>query len=127
MNRNEKVARLSTSGKAHEDIGIAIQHFAALGDTREATVIELVANAHAGDIRRALESVELWSFPDRANQILRVCESILEGKRPASERFPLVITGQGDYTREVHAEDLEWGRPSKLWGRIKSRFATEGK
>jgi len=125
MNRSEKIARLTTSGKAHEDIGIAIQHFAALGDTREATVIELVANAHAGDIRRALESLELWSFPDRANQILRVCELILEGKRPAAERVPLVITGQGDYAREMHAEDVAWGRPSKLWGRIKSRF-TEG-
>lgn len=110
MNADEKIERLNRTGRVAEDVGLAIQHFTNAGNTKAAQTVALVNAECARKIEQQLEAVSAEPFPERATQVLEAAERVLEG----NGRIPLVRFGQGDYTRDIHAEDIAWGRPSKL-------------
>lgn len=110
MNTDQKIERLNRTGRVVEDVGLTIQHFTNAGNTRAAQTVALVNAESARKIEEQLEAVPAAPFPDRATQVLEAAERVLEG----SKRIPLVRLGQGDYTRDIHAQDIAWGRPSKL-------------
>ena len=94
--------RLNASGKAHEDIGLAIQWFVNQGDTQSAQTIELVAACRAGDMRRMRddEGVRSAEPAGNAEQVFDIATRIMQGGSKFNE-VPLVRLGQGDYTRDI--------------------------
>lgn len=95
-------ARVSWAKKA-EDVTIAMQNLASMGETLDATKIQLVIDSRLGDVVRVLQArTHGHASP---NQVLMAVDDVLMN-RVQPRKVPLVSLGQGDYKREIYEEDV---------------------
>jgi hypothetical protein len=107
-------ARVLWAKKA-EDVSIAMHNLASMGDTLEATKIQLVADQRMGELVRLLE-VRTRGAHASANQVVAACDDIIAGR--TVKQVPLVSLGQGDYRRDFYEDET-----AVKAGLIRSRWA----
>jgi len=89
--------------KRVEDLALIAQDLIADRNTGQATKMRLVCDEHLGDVVRALpERCELRGFSKGI--VMRVIDRV---SSPNADRdYPLVVTGQGNYRREICEVDI---------------------
>ena len=95
-------ARVSWA-KTAEDCCLAIHNLAAMGETLDATKIQLVIDSRLGDVVRVLQARTYGHASP--NQVLMAVDDVLMN-RVKPVKVPLVSIGQGDYKREIYEEDV---------------------
>lgn len=89
--------------KTAEDCCLAIHNLAAMGETLDATKIQLVIDSRLGDVVRVLQARTYGHASP--NQVLMAVDDVLMN-RVKPVKVPLVSLGQGDYKREIYEEDV---------------------
>ena len=107
-------ARVSWA-KTAEDCFIAMQNLASMGETLDATKIQLISRERLGELVNHLQSQTRGAHAS-ANQVVAACDDILVG-RVRCKPQPLIRLGQGDFTRDVFEEDLIRDRVRKQAGK----------
>lgn len=85
-----------------------MHNLASMGDTLEATKIQLVADQRMGEL---VNLVQLRTRGAHAspNQVVTACDDIIAGRTRKS--VPLVSLGQGDYRRDYYEDH----KAVKVW------------
>jgi hypothetical protein len=80
-----------------------MQNLAAMGETLDATKIQLVIDTRLGDVVRVLQA----RTPGHAspNQVLMAVDDVMMG-RVHPKKVPIVSIGQGSFKREIYEEDV---------------------
>jgi hypothetical protein len=103
--------------KRVEDLALIAQDLIADRNIGQAVRMRRVCDKHLGEVVRALqERCELRGFP--RGLVMRVIERV--GNSTIDREHPLVVTGQGDYRRELYEVDVV--RTEVRRGALRNRF-----